>query len=159
MLHPTRATRKDGSKAVVWDFRAQETKAPQVVPKAAQKIIDLEQDDEDVDMVDALDEVNDVKEDETEMINNKIESIQKKLAQKKTSKKKDIKVIKQKFSEDGNVVQSLDSMGNPLKEDMSHMVDGGKDIDVSFVDQEQAQINIDEAKKRGSGFNRDIDLD
>jgi len=154
------------SKAIVWNLRTQKPEKPKVVPKTGQKIVDLEQDyDNDVDIIDALDQVNDIKEDdEVNLISNKIENIQKKIAQnktsKKSSKKKDTKVIKLKINEETetNIVQSLDSMGNPLKEDMTHMVNGFDNNEVSFVDQEQAQKNIDEAKKRDLSINIDLDL-
>lgn len=50
-------------------------------------------------------------------------------------------------------------MGRPLKEDMGHMVGGDEKKDISFVDMEQAQKNIDIAKKRKSGINIDLDFD
>lgn len=158
--------KEEVSKAVVWDFRAQESKEAKVVPKTGQKLLYDENDDkDDVNMIDALDNANDVNEDEDEeikLINEKIENMKKLLAKKKssknkTSKKKETSSIKTKFKTEGDVAQPLDSMGNLLKNDTTHMVEGFGSDEVSFVDQEQAQKSIDEAKKRDSGINIDLD--
>jgi len=159
----TAEDREDGSKCVVWDFRSQETKKPRVVPQTVQKMITEEEPD--VDMVDALDEVNDVEEDaEVKALNDKIENMKKQLAQKKaskkkTSKKKESKVIKTKFSKESekDIAQALDSMGNPLSNEMTHMVDVPNGTEVSFCDQEQAQKNIEKARKQGNSINLDLD--
>ena len=155
--------REDGSKCVVWDFRKQENKKPKVVPKTVQKMITEEEPD--VKMIDALDEANDVEEDkEIKLINDKIESMKKKLAQKKaykkkSSKKKDNKAVKTKFTRESeeNIAPSLDSRGNPLVNDMTHMVDATNGDEISFCDQEQAQKNIENAKKQGNSINLDLD--
>ena len=153
--------REDGSKCVVWDFRAQETKKPKVVPKTIQKMITEEEDD--VDMVDALDEVNE-EDEEIQSITDKIEKMKKQLAQKKASKKKapkkkDSKVIKTKFNKESeeDIAQALDSMGNPLSDDMTHMIDAANGTEISFCDQEQAQQKIDLAKKQGNSIDLDLD--
>lgn len=162
-------------RAGVWDAKQQKMVKPQVVPKTGQKLLYDEEEEEDVDMVDALDEVNEVDEDEEiRLINEKIERMKKTLAKKKsakkksakkkstkkkTAKKKDSKVIKTKFSKESeeDIVQAMDSMGNPLKNDMTHMVDDVTTGEISFCDQEHAQKSIDEAKKRDSGINIDLD--
>ena len=81
----------------------------------------------------------------------------KKKASKKTPKKKDSEVIKTKFNRESedDIAQALDSMGNPLSNEMTHMIDAANGAEVSFCDQEQAQKKIDLAKKQGN----DIDLD
>ncbi len=158
--------REDGSKAFVWDAGSQSMKKPKIVPKTIQKMITEEEPD--VDMVDALDEVNDTEEDEEiKSISDKIESMKKKLAQKqaskkkaskkkaskkkaskkkaskkkaskkKASKKKESKVIKMKFTKESedDVAQAMDSMGNPLSNEMTHMIDDANGTGVSFCDQ------------------------
>lgn len=153
--------REDGSKSIVWDFREQKTKKPKIVPKTIQKMITEEKPD--VDMVDALDEVNNVEDEEIKIISDKIENMKKKLAQKKaskkTSKKKESKSIKTKFTKESedDIAQSLDSMGNPLSDDMPHMIDDANGNEISFCDSEQAQKNIDNARKQGNSINLDLD--
>ena len=152
---------EDETHSFVWDFRTQEKKKPQVVPKPGQKIIDLNEDEEDVEMIDVLDKANDAENSETtvELISNKIEDIKKKISQKKSSKKKDIPSVKLKITtelEESDVLP-LDSMGRPLKDDMSHMIDGFDKEEISFADQEQSQISMDKAKKNDSSINIDLD--
>lgn len=154
------------SKAVVWDFRAQETKEPETVPKTSQQLLYDENEEEDIDMVDAIDEVNEVEEEDKEiqLISDKIESMKKQLAKKKaskkkTSKKKDPAFKKPKFTResDEDIAQPLDSMGKPLTDDMTHMIDDANGKEISFCDQEQAQKNIENAKKQGNSINLDLD--
>ena len=151
---------EDKTNAFVWDFRAQEKKKPQIVPKSGQKIIDFDKDNKDeIDMIDALDEVNEEDNEDVDMISNKINNIKKKVSSKKESKKKDSKAVKPKIIKDadGPVVQALDSMGRPLTDDMSHMVGDFDSEEISFADKEQAQKRIEEARKRDSGINIDLD--
>jgi len=161
-------------RAGVWDAKQQKMVKPQIVPKTGQQLLYDEDEEENVEMVDAVDEVSEVDEDEEiRLINEKIASMKKKLAKKKSakkktakkktakksSKKKDSKVIKTKFTKESeeDIAQALDSMGNPLKNEMTHMVDDFTTGEISFCDQEHAQKSIDEAKKRDSGINIDLD--
>lgn len=143
----------------VWDFRTQEKKKPQIVPKPGQKIIDLDKDEEDVEMVDALDEVNEIEEDKVDLITDKIDSIKKKVSKAKTTKKKDQSPVKLKINTEAeeSVAPALDSMGRELENDMTHMVEGFDSEEISFADKEQAQKSIDMARKRDTGINIDLD--
>jgi hypothetical protein len=161
---------EDEVNSVVWDFRRQKIVDPEIVPKTNQIInAEPEKKDEDVDMIDALDEVNDIEANSTQNnkdnISKKIETIQKKVTKKtskkkkvtkaSTSKKKELNDTKEKSTED--IVPALDSMGRILKNDMNHMISEEKN-DISFVDKEQAKKKIDNTNKKKSGI-LDLDLD
>ena len=149
---------EEESNSFIWDFRTQKKKKPQVIPKAGQKLIDFDTDD-DIEMIDALDEVNEIEEATEDVITNKIENIKKQVSQVKTSKKKDQSHVKLKINkeEEEAVAQALDSMGRPLQNDMTHMVGDFDSEEISFADKEQAQKSIDMSKKRDSGINIDLD--
>lgn len=175
------------SKAVVWDFRAQETKAPEVVPQAGQKLLYDENEESDIEMADAIDEAkSDIKmiddanveeketsdDDEIQDITKKIANMQKKLAQKRASKKKNSKkkTAKKKDSKpitlktikepESDIAVPIDSMGNPLDDNNTHLIDEFNASEVSFVDKEQAAAKkMADAQKKGFGTTISLDLD
>jgi len=168
-------------KSVVWDAKQQKMVKPQTAPKTGQQLlydeeegdidtIDTEETEEismidDLDAINEIDEVKDSKADISDKIDDKIDNIKKKIKTKnkkkakKASKKKVIGTIKPKTTEvlDSDIAVAMDSMGRPLKNDMSHMIEIGEPDEVSFADAEQAQEKIDIAKNRDSKINIDLD--
>ena len=157
-------------KPVIWDFREQEIKDAQVVPKA-EDIVKIEDEDIKIDFIDEKEEEEEkekttkktTKKPTKKMIKKK--TITKK-AVKKTTKKKETTSKNRKVrkvmpvgekKEPKNVMDAaieLDSRGNPLvdkpSDTLQHLVDEvNAPEDISFADQEQAKERYNKRNDMG----------
>ena len=139
-------------KPVVWDFREQEIKDAQVVPKA-EDIVKIEDEDIKIDFVDDEEKEEEEKKSTKKMTKKKTttkKSVKKTTKKKETkAKSKKVKTVmpvgeKKELKTSMDAAIELDSRGNPLgnkpSDILQHLID---DInapgDIDFADQEQAK--------------------
>ena len=141
-------------KPVVWDFREQDIKEAQVVPKA-EDIVEIEDEDIKIDFIDNKEEEEEKPTKKTVKKTTKKKTITKKAVKKTTKKKettaksKKVKTVmpageKKEPKTAMDAAIELDSRGNPIgdkpSEILQHLID---DInapgDIDFADQEQAK--------------------
>jgi len=139
-------------KPVVWDFREQEIKDAQVVPKA-EDIVKIEDEDIKIDFVDDEEKEEEEKKSTKKMTKKKTttkKSVKKTTKKKETkAKSKKVKTVmpvgeKKELKTSMDAAIELDSRGNPLgnkpSDTLQHLVDEvNAPEDISFADQEQAK--------------------